>query len=125
MTVGNSLVNFLSALCEKEGGIDVVAQKIGANKTYLWQIVNGTPMKSGKPRGIGRDLREKLDAAYPGWAATHYELVGEPGEYKRDLTSSARELGKLYDLIPEQDLIKRGRAYTAAAAAILDVLQVK
>lgn len=55
--------------------------------------------------------------------AKHYTLVAEPGHYKRDITGPARELAKLYDLIPEEDLVKRARAYNSASQAILDVLQ--
>jgi transcriptional regulator with XRE-family HTH domain len=55
----------------------------------------------------------------------HYTLIGEPGELKRDVSGPARELAKLYDLIPASDLVKRARAYNAASSAILDVLQEK
>lgn len=53
----------------------------------------------------------------------HYELAGDTGSYSLDVTPPARELAKLYDLIPETDLVKRARAYNAASQAILDVLQ--
>jgi len=55
----------------------------------------------------------------------HYTLTAEPGEYKRDVSGPAREIAKLYDLIPEGDLVKRALAYNAATQAILDVLQEK
>ena len=52
--------------------------------------------------------------------ARRYEI---PAQASTDVTGPARELAKLYDLIPEGDLVKRARAYNAASQAILDVLQ--
>ena len=54
------------------GGDDVkkrqeVADAIDANEQYLYQIARGIPLPSGKPRTVGRQLREKLDAKFPGW----------------------------------------------------------
>lgn len=44
-----------------------VAAKIGANEQTLYQIANGIPLKSGKARSVGRELRAKLDEHYPSW----------------------------------------------------------
>ena len=38
----------------------------GANPAYLWQLLNGTRLPSGEPRGIGNALCERLEAAFPG-----------------------------------------------------------
>lgn len=116
-------------------------EKKGWSKSRLATASGLTPSAIGNiESGIRQSkaslvpIAKVLDVSYE-WLANgkgpmetttkHYELVAEPGEYKLDLTSSARELGKLFDLIPETDLIKRGRAYNAASAAILDVLQEK
>jgi hypothetical protein len=44
-----------------------VADAIGFNEQTLYQVANGIPLKSGKPRSVGRKLREALDQHYPGW----------------------------------------------------------
>lgn len=44
-----------------------IAEVIGANEQSLYQIVRGIPLSSGKKRTVGRELREKLDAHFPGW----------------------------------------------------------
>jgi hypothetical protein len=56
----------------------MVADTIGANEQTLYQILRGIPLKSGKPRGIGRQLREALDAHFPGWRGTPSQ-ASEPG----------------------------------------------
>lgn len=40
----------------------------------LKQIVAGTKLPSGSPRGVGPALQRKLDAAFPGWS----KLVDAP-----------------------------------------------
>lgn len=44
-----------------------VADVIGFNEQTLYQVANGIKLKSGKVRGVGRKMREALDAHYPGW----------------------------------------------------------
>lgn len=44
-----------------------VADSLGFSEQYLYQIANGILLKSGKPRVVGRKLREALDRIYPGW----------------------------------------------------------
>jgi hypothetical protein len=44
-----------------------VAERIGVNEQTLYQILRGIPLKSGRPRSVGRKLRDLLDAIYPGW----------------------------------------------------------
>lgn len=44
---------------------------------------------------------------------------GEGNPTEKPLTGEAKRLGKLLDLIPEDDLIRRSQAYTAASSAIL------
>lgn len=50
-----------------DGGRAAVADAIHANEQTLYQILSGVPLKSGKARTVGRDLRERLDRAFPGW----------------------------------------------------------
>ncbi len=73
------MVQALIALCEKHGGHVTVAEKARVSPDNLWQIVNGTKLPSGNPRGVGPALRGKLTAAFPGWlSATPYERGGKP-----------------------------------------------
>ena len=46
-----------------------VADRLDYNEQTLYQIANGIKLKSGKPRAVGRALREALDKHYPGWLA--------------------------------------------------------
>jgi len=50
-----------------EGGRAAVAAAIHANEQTLYQILARIPLKSGRPRGLGRDLRERLTRAFPNW----------------------------------------------------------
>lgn len=57
-----------------------VADAIDANEQYLYQIVKGIPLKSGKPRSVGRALREKLDKHFPGWESLADAGAGLPAQ---------------------------------------------
>lgn len=54
-------------IARTEGGRPAVAAAIHANEQTLYQIVAGIPLSSGKARGVGRDLRDRLTRAFPGW----------------------------------------------------------
>ena len=62
-------VRALIELLQREGGAVAVAAEIGANPKSLYQIASGRLLKSGRRKGVGRDLREKLERHYPGWLA--------------------------------------------------------
>lgn len=64
---GDPLVAALVRLCKKLGGPEVVAAATGLSKDNLWQIINGTRLPSGNPRGVGPKLRSALSSAYPDW----------------------------------------------------------
>jgi hypothetical protein len=57
----------LQALVKREGGHKAVALVIGANDQSIYQIVAGIKTKAGRPKGVGKDLREKLQRHYPDW----------------------------------------------------------
>ena len=63
------LAQALGALCAREGYKNVAAT-IGSSYRTLWQIVHGSKSETGRPRGIGVRLQERLDEHYPGWAST-------------------------------------------------------
>jgi len=61
------LVDSLRRLCEAQGGTKALAKVLQVHDQSLYQIISGIKLPSGKPRGIGRNLREKLDKHFPGW----------------------------------------------------------
>lgn len=58
----------LKNLCNAQGGHVKVASAIEANPQTVHQIISGVRLPSGNPRGVGPNLRKRLDAAFPGWA---------------------------------------------------------
>src|ERR1700761_553594 len=82
MTPKEQMIESLKALCSSEelrtgtAGHIVVADKIGANDQTIWQIINGTRLPSGKPKGVGPELQEKLELNYPGWSNSLTHLSG-------------------------------------------------
>jgi hypothetical protein len=103
-----------------------VAKKIGASEQGLYQIVNGIPLKSGKPRSIGRDLRAKLDQHYPNWLAASGALPSvalqlretRPTQYAARASSSeqmSKKLAAQLALVPEG---QRRHAFAAALAVV-------
>lgn len=70
------LVTALSRLCTREGGWKPVAQKMGTNDQSLYQIITGKKLPSGKPKGVGPNLRSLLDEHYPGWRTLHASPIG-------------------------------------------------
>ena len=45
-----------------------VAERAGVSADNLYQICKAVKLRSGRPRMLGRDVRERLDAAFPGWS---------------------------------------------------------
>jgi pyocin large subunit-like protein len=58
----------LKRLCAAQGGHAKVASAIEANPQTIHQIISGVLLPSGNARGVGPNLRKRLDKAYPGWA---------------------------------------------------------
>ena len=81
----------------------------------------GSLPKIAKALGVSHDwLADGIGDMKP----VRYELQSQSAATgPTGATPSAVELSKLFDLIPEAQTLKRARAYNAAAAAILDVLQ--
>ena len=61
------LIEAFRALCDRLGGVDSVADEIGASAEGLRQVYNGIKLPSGQPRGLGPSIQAKLEAKYPGW----------------------------------------------------------
>ncbi|MGE4243678.1 S24 family peptidase [Ramlibacter sp.] len=60
-------IKALEALVEREGGYVHVAEKAHVSPDNLWQVLSGTKLPSGNPRGLGPRLRAKLTSAFPDW----------------------------------------------------------
>jgi hypothetical protein len=75
----DQLVAALRALCEREGGYKAVADKARVSPDNLWQVLAAVKLPSGKARGVGPNLRDKLSAAFPGWLnRTTQVIASEP-----------------------------------------------
>ena len=70
MTPKEQLISALRRLCEEEGGAKGVALQIGASAANLSQILAGTQLPSGEPRGVGPTLQRKLERRFPGWSGS-------------------------------------------------------
>jgi hypothetical protein len=71
-------VRALRLLLAREGGAKLVAATIHAHDKTLYQIASGRLLKSGRSRGVGRELREKLERHYPGWLQRDDDMAQEP-----------------------------------------------
>lgn len=125
--MSDPLVKALTRLC---GGTDrsakarrqEVADRLGVNEQTLYQIIKGIKLESGRARTVGRHLREKLDAEFPGWFTEDITDTAPPApdpreELKRSLwivrqhltvTKSgivAGEALRLLALAPDSELV--------------------
>jgi hypothetical protein len=66
-----ALRRLLHGTPEKPGGAPErrreVARRAGVSPDNLYQVAAATMLPSGVPRSVGRELRLKLDEAYPNW----------------------------------------------------------
>lgn len=69
MSPKDALREALVALCQREGGPESVADKAELNAQNLTHIIKGVLLPSGRPRGVGPKVAEKLERAFPGWAS--------------------------------------------------------
>lgn len=87
----------LLRLVDEYKTIAAVASASGTSEKYLGQILNGTPLKSGKLRQIGDDLAQRLEdgcGKASGWMDADHDTttpIGGPA-----LTMSEAELLRLY-----------------------------
>lgn len=98
MKIKNIRLTNLRLLIKEFGSITAVAVAASTNEKYLSQILNEYPLPSGKPRGIGDCLAEKLESGCgkpSGWIDTnHGPATAQPGE--PELTPAERELLMLF-----------------------------
>lgn len=83
----------------KELGIDAVAAAAQTSNKTLAQVLAGTPLPSGKPRGVGHNLARRLEAACHkphGWLDTpHDDTLPEPAATLIDYIRTAAIGGAL------------------------------
>ena len=97
MTPKEQLIESLRQLCKREGGHAVVATEIDASDQTLYQIISGTKLPSGEPRGVGPTLQKKLNAHYPDWATL--PLQAEAPSDQRGRPGVAQALDVLIDAL--------------------------
>lgn len=109
------VVEALVALCQREGGHKIVGREAHISPDNLWQIVNGTMLPSGKPRGVGPDVRRRLSSRYPDWLKS---TIPGPGTAPtndaslRAFSPEARACAAMIDKLPTaqrlelQDIIR-------------------
>jgi len=98
-----------------------VARVSGLKQSDVSKIENGSIQKTTEMIGLARALRcsaQWLADGQGDMLALTSSALTEFGP-----TPSAMELAMLYDMIPVSQRIKRAQAYTAAAAAIVAVLE--
>lgn len=121
MTKVAPLVAALQDLCKREGGHEFVADKAHVSAANLWQILNGIKLPTGRPRGIGPGLRDKITAAYPDWLDAKAPKSPEPRP--AGFSTLALELAGYFDEMLPEDRVLRARALSAATNAIFDTLR--
>ena len=96
-------------------------------KTWAWLrerllIEKMQTVNHWKTRGIPAKYHSAIEIALkkqPGWVMDLVSPYAPPS----DLTQGAKDLGALYDIIPESDTMRRMQALADASKAIMRVLQ--
>jgi len=70
MTYEEQIKAALSDLCSRHGGVEAVADAAKLSAESLKQVLAGTKLPSGRPRGLGPSSREKLEKVFPGWMSS-------------------------------------------------------
>jgi hypothetical protein len=89
----NRARNLQRLLNEFDGDLTKLANASDTSYDNLWQILNGTLLPSGKPRGVGDELAAKLERGSkkpPGWMDQNHELSQE-----------AMNIAELFSKLPE------------------------
>lgn len=108
MTPKEHLIACLDALCKRTaGGVSTVAMELGASEENLKQILAGTKLPSGNPRGVGPLLQKKLDARYPGWSKLAPAMVATEWPLRRLTPSQWKEIDPLDWAVAEDAAIEK------------------
>lgn len=99
-----------------------VARIAECSPQNIGMIINNS---KGKDQRLG-PVAHSAVAAYlrvnPDWLLNEVGSI-EPNTAPSSLSAVAKELGILFDMIPESDVVRRAKAYNAASIAIMQVLQ--
>lgn len=121
MDAKDPMVKALFELCKREGGHESVADHAKLSAQNLWQIINGTKLPSGRPRGVGPKLRDKLSAAYPDWLAAKLAANAPlPAPAPSGLSPEALMLAQWLDQVSPG--IEKLKAFQAAMNEIVQAL---
>lgn len=112
----------LVSLCQRVGGHRVVAESAHVSEDNLWQIINGTKLPSGNPRGVGPALRKKIAAAYPDWLrppSGQGNTIPAVNRGKVPVISAVRagNWGEINDHVPDTDRFADARFSTPSRYA--------
>lgn len=101
MTPKAKLIQALKRLCERHG-VEHVAEKADVSAENLQQIIKGTKLPTGQPRGVGPTLQGKLSTAFPGWDG-YSEIVVKIAERAGQLDERDQLLllGFIDSMLPE------------------------
>lgn len=91
MSAVDIYVEALRRLCETHGGAEKVAAAADLSLGNMKQILAGTLLPSGNPRGVGPGLRKRLTEVFPGWLDGASLPV--TGEQTRDTTGHLSGFG--------------------------------
>lgn len=133
-TVAETRRERLEELIRRHGSIAVLNEALQWPRTdpKLTQIRNANA-RTGRATGyqMGDAMARQIELTLGlsrGWMDNPAEAVGDkqaplPSTGQAPLSNSALELARLFDLIPQHDLIKRAQAQAAAGQVIIDFLQ--
>lgn len=112
MSPKEHLIDRFRALCAAvPGGVQEIAIATDSSAEGLKQILAGTKLPSGSPRGVGPKLQKRLDERYPGWSGIGPDA---PGAWPFALIDRAR----IQALTPCQ--MQSLQAAMIAALAVID-----
>lgn len=101
-----------------------VQKALGISSAALSQLINNSPS------GTKEFKAENSARAAAFLRVNHHWLATGEGDMKptdrpelAPFSPGALELAELYDMIPQQDRLRRSKAYASASRAILDVLE--
>ena len=96
----------------------------GISKGRLTQLLDpNEPFGDVAAKNLAESLG--LDSGYFEVRGPAPVQIDPPAKSKAEASATAMEIALLYDLIPVSDRVRRVKAYNAATAAILEVLEAK
>ncbi|WP_141111157.1 hypothetical protein [Chromobacterium haemolyticum] len=100
MKVEDVRLENLRALVVERSTIAAVAQVSDTSPAYLSHILNGVPLPSGRPRGVGHTLARKLEQGCgkpTGWMDRPHPICADG----RELKIEARSMEELAHILAE------------------------